>query len=195
MSEYLIFFIIVFGANLMPVFTPPGWWIFGVYLLNHEAELPLLVITGAVAAAAGRFLLGHATRRLGARFLSQSSRQNLSSARKAVEGRRRNRLIGFGVFAVSPIPSAQLFEAAGLAGVRLLPLTAVFLAGRIVAYSIYAYTAQGISQTSFGNMLRDEFTSPVGIALQVALLALLVLLTRIHWRKHLTSDRAEGKER
>lgn len=192
MSDYLIFFIIVFAANLMPVFTPPGWWIFGVYLLNREAALPLLVVTGAAAAAAGRFLLGHATGRLGARFLPQSARENLSAAREAVERRRRNRLIGFGLFAVSPIPSAQLFEAAGLAGLRLLPLAAVFFAGRIVAYSIYAYAANEISGTSLGDMLRDELTSPVGIAVQLVLLGLIVLLARKDWRRHLSGDQGKN---
>lgn len=191
-----MFFVLVFAANLMPAFTPPGWWIFGFYLLNNDADLPLLVVTGAAAAATGRFLLGHATRRLGARFLQARTLQNLAYVREAIETRRRNKILGLVLFLISPIPSAQLFEAAGLAGLRLLPLASVFFIGRTIVYSIYAYTAKSISQTSFGNMLRDQLTSPLGVAVQVGLLASLILLTRVNWRKHLKiEDKGEPNDR
>jgi hypothetical protein len=40
------------------------------------------------------------------------------------------------LFAAAPLPSAQLFEAAGLARVRLRHLVAAFFVGRLVSYSI-----------------------------------------------------------
>lgn len=185
MAEYLIFFAIVFGVNLLPAFGPPTWSIIALYALNSDLKLALLVMTAAIAAATGRFLLGHATRLFGARFLSEKSKGNLAAAREALEQRRRNTLLALGLFALSPVPSAQLFEAAGLAGLRLVPFTAAFFVGRIVSYSIYGLTAQGIRSTSMGEVLREELSSPVGIAIQVAMLGLLVLLTRIDWRKRL----------
>jgi uncharacterized membrane protein YdjX (TVP38/TMEM64 family) len=185
MLEYLIFFGIVFGVNLMPAFGPPTWSIIALYALNTDLEIALLVTIGAAAAAAGRLVLALVTRRLGMRFLSKRSRRNLDAAREALEKRKRNTLIGLGLFALSPVPSAQLFEAAGLACIRLLPFTAAFFAGRLVSYSVYALAAKGISATSLGEAFRDELTSPLGIALQVAMLGCLVLLARIDWRKRL----------
>ena len=102
---------------------------------------------------------------------------------EALEKRRRNSLLALGLFALSPVPSAQLFEAAGLTRLRLLPFTAAFFAGRIVSYSIYGYTAQVIRSTNMGEVLREGLGSPFGIAIQVAMLAALVLLARIDWRK------------
>jgi hypothetical protein len=93
--------------------------------------------------------------------------------------------LGLGLFALSPLPSAQLFEAAGLARVRLLGFTAAFFAGRLISYSAYALTAKGIQRTTMGGVFRHALTSPLGIALQVAMIALLVALVQVDWDKRL----------
>ncbi len=185
MTQYLILFAIIFGVNLMPAFGPPTWSIIALYTLNSDLKVPLLVIVGAAAAALGRYLLGHGTRLLGARFLPERIRSNLDAAREALERRKRHAFLALGLFALSPVPSAQLFEAAGLTGVRLLPFTVAFFAGRIVSYSIYAYTAKGIRSSSLGDAFRRSLTNPIGLAIEIAMIALLVVLTQVDWRKRL----------
>lgn len=56
MNEYLILFGIVLGINLMPAFGPPTWSVIVIYGLNTKIPVAALVVTGAVAAALGRFL-------------------------------------------------------------------------------------------------------------------------------------------
>ena len=182
MNDVLVLFVIVFGVNLLPAFGPPTWSILVVYRLNTEMPTWLLVVTGAAAAACGRLLLALAFRFFG-RYLSQKSRKNLQAAREALERRKRNSWIAVGLFAMSPIPSAQLFEAAGLAGVRLVAFTAAFFVGRLVSYTLYAYGAGKIADTSLGEALRGGFSNPIIIGVQVALIALLVVMTRIDWAK------------
>lgn len=184
MSDVLILFLIVFGVNLLPAFGPPTWSILVVYRLDSAMPTPVLVLTGAAAAACGRLLLAYAFRWFG-RYLSAKSRNNLAAAREAIERKRRNTWLALGLFAMSPVPSAQLFEAAGLAGVRLLGFTAAFFAGRLLSYSVYAYGAGKLAQTSLGDALRGGFRNPIVIAVQVALIVLLVLMTRIDWSKRL----------
>ena len=182
MTDYFILFLIVLGVNLMPAFGPPTWAILVLYGLNTRIPIIPLVITGAAAAALGRYLLarvfwiirGH---------LSARSRRNLQAARQALERRKRNKFLLLGLFAISPAPSAQLFEAAGLGGVRLVGFTAAFFAGRIVSYFIYASTAAHIRETSIGEAFRNQLYSPVGILLQIALIGLLVAMTRIDWAR------------
>ena len=94
--------------------------------------------------------------------------------------------MGLALFALSPLPSAQLFEAAGLLRVRLLPFTAAFFAGRLVSYFIYTSTAAKIRETSIGDAFRGALSQPLGIALQVLLIAMLVALTRIDASKWLS---------
>jgi len=52
-------------------------------------------------------------------------------------GGHKRAIAGLGLFAVSPMPSAQLFVAAALLAVPLLPLTAAFFAGRFATYTMY----------------------------------------------------------
>lgn len=54
--------------------------------------------------------------------------------------------------------------------VPLVPLTAAFFAGRLVSYSLYVGLAT-IAERNLGSLLIDALTSPVGIAVQVAMLS------------------------
>jgi len=78
------------------------------------SDLPAvpLVRLGAVAAAAGRLVLASVVRRFRTRF-SERRRNNLEAAEQLLVGSRRKALAGLGLFALSPVPSAQLFVAAG----------------------------------------------------------------------------------
>ncbi len=184
MLPYLLLFAIVFGANLLPAFAPPTWTIVVVYGLGSHLPLWAVVPIAALAAASGRLLLALAFRLLRHRIPAKMKR-NLEAAGRALEKKRRNSAIGMGLFALSPLPSAQLFEAAGLANMRLLPLAAAFMAGRLVSYSAYGLTAKGIAEKAGPDTIRHALTSPLGIALQVAMIALLVAAAQVDWAKHL----------
>ena len=187
MTEYLILFAIVFGVNLLPAFGPPSWSIIVLYGLNSDLPVPAIVATGAVAAALGRFCLAHGTRHL-RRWVSEKTRRNLEAARELLQKNKRRGVLALGLFALSPVPSAQLFEAAGLTGVRLLPFTLAFFAGRLVSYSIYAGSAKAIEHLTIADTFRDTLTSPLGIGLQVVMLAALVALAKVDWARFLPKD-------
>lgn len=182
MSEYLILFAIVLGVNLMPAFGPPTWSIIVLYGFNSDLPVPAIVAIGALAAALGRYGLAHGTRLL-RRWVSDKTRANLEAAKAALEKNKRRGVLALGLFALSPVPSAQLFEAAGLAGVRLLPFTLAFFAGRLVSYSIYAGSAKAVEHLTIAETFREALTSPLGIGLQVAMLAALVALAKVDWTK------------
>ena len=182
MTDYLILFAIVLGVNLMPAFGPPTWSIIVLFGFNSDLPVPAIVGTGAAAAALGRYALAHGTRLL-RHWMSYKTRRNLAAAKVALEKNRRRGFLALGLFALSPVPSAQLFEAAGLAGVRLLPFTLAFFAGRLVSYSIYAGGAKAVEHLTIGDTFRGSLTSPLGIGLQVLMLAGLVVLAKVDWAK------------
>src|SRR3954463_3010226 len=193
MTAYLGLFAIVFGVNLLPAFGPPTWSIIVVYGLSTKLNLPVVIGLSAIAAASGRLLLAHGCRLL-RHHIPAKMKRNLEAAGRALEKKRSRSALGMGLFALSPLPSAQLFEAAGLANMRLLPLTAAFLAGRLVSYSVYAFTAKGIAEKSGnGDTIRHALTSPTGIALQVGMILLLVLLAQVDWAKHFGKPKAKAK--
>lgn len=168
----------------MPAFGPPTWSIIVLFGLGTQMPTPAIILTGALAAASGRFLLALGFRLLGNR-VSVRTRRNLAAARGALERNKRGGLVALALFALSPVPSAQLFEAAGLARVRLVGFTIAFFAGRIISYSIYAFTAKSIQKSSMGDVLLDAFTSPASIVIQILMIVALVGLTRIDWARRL----------
>ena len=182
MTAYLLLFAVVLGVNLLPAFGPPTWSIIVLFGIQTELPLPAIVIVGAVAAALGRCLLAHGTRLL-RRWVSAKTKRNLEAAKAALEKHRHRGWLALALFALSPLPSAQLFEAAGLTGVRLLPFTAAFFAGRLVSYSIYATGAHAARASSLADTFKHALTSPLGIGLQVLMLAALVALAKVDWAK------------
>jgi hypothetical protein len=178
-TGYLLAACSIFAINLLPAFGPPTWAVLVFFRLNSDLAAVPLILVGALAAASGRLVLAKTSRRFRSRF-SQQRLESLQAAEDLLVGSRGRALAGLGLFALSPVPSAQLFVAAGLLTVPLLPLTLAFFAGRLVSYSLYVGAASAAKE-SFGSVLADAFASPLGVALQVLMLGLVVLLVRVDW--------------
>ena len=181
MTEYLIAAAVIFAVNLLPAFGPPTWSILVLLTLNFDLAMAILVPLGAVAAATGRFTLACGARRLRGRA-SEQRLTNLDAARELLTGNRRRAVTGLGLFAISPLPSAQLFVAAGLLAVPLLGLTIAFFVGRLVSYTLYVGAASAAEET-LGSVVSETLTSPVGVALQILMLGMLVALWRVDWTR------------
>lgn len=188
MAQYALLFGIVFAIHLAPAFTPPTWPVIVLYSLNTQLPIGWLILTAGLAAATGRHSLARLSR-LFARWFPVEARRNLDAARALVEERRAGRLVALGLFLLTPVPSAQLFEAVGLAGARIWPCTLAFLVGRLCFYSAYALTARRVQATSLSDSFRDTLTSPLGIAVQITVIILLVLIIRTDWSRWLTRRR------
>jgi uncharacterized membrane protein YdjX (TVP38/TMEM64 family) len=189
--EYLVLAGVVFGVNLLPAFGPPTWAVLVFFRLQSSLAAVPLVIVGALAAASGRLVLGYVSRRFRAR-LSPQRIEHLEAARETLVGGRKRGLVGLGLFALSPLPSAQLFVAAGLIDAPLPPLTAAFFTGRLVSYSIYV-TAASAAKHSFGSIIQRSLTSPLGVALQLLMLGALVALLRVDWARALSHRRRRAE--
>lgn len=182
---YLAMVGIIFAINLLPAFGPPTWSVLVLFRLDSHLNVVALVALGALAAATGRYVLALGTRRLSG-HLSRERVANLEAAGSKLTGGRGRTIVGLGLFALSPLPSAQLFVAAGLMHFPLLSATAVFFSGRIVSYSIYVAGATALRNTSIAQTITSSFTSPLGIALQVGMVLVVVVLARLPWIRLLT---------
>lgn len=165
---------VVFAINLLPAFGPPTWAVLVFFSLQLDVPAAALVGVGAVAAASGRYLLATGSRRVRPR-LSPARIAHLDRAEARITSNRLRSAAGLGLFALSPVPSGQLFVGAGLMTVPLVPLTAAFFVGRLVSYSIYVAVAT-VTEQSLGSLALDALTSPLGLALQVVMLIGLALL-------------------
>ncbi len=181
--QYVALFAIVLGINLLPAFGPPTWAVLVFTRLHWHLNPVALVLLGAIAAMSGRYVLARGARHFKGR-LPGRMRDNLEAARTLIEGKRVGALALFGVFVVSPLPSAQLFLAAGLLDLPLGLLTLAFFVGRLVSYSIYVSIAT-LADRQLGNVLGQVFGSPWSIGLQIVLLVAVCFLPFIDWRRFL----------
>ena len=163
LAELALALAVVFAVNLLPAFGPPTWAVLVFFSLDFGLPAAPLVLGGALAAASGRLVLAGAARRLRPR-LASARIERLDRAQAALGASRRRTAACLGLFALSPVPSGQLFFAAGLMTVPLMPLTGAFFAGRLVSYSLYLGAAR-VAAGSLGDVALDALTSPLGMAL------------------------------
>ena len=179
--------IVVFVINLAPAFMPPTWSILAFFAITFGLPLVPLAIGGAVAATAGRYALALASRRGGRRFLSAGQRDNLSALGTWIDTKGRLAApIAMLIYSFGPIPSNQLFIAAGLTTANLLPIAGAFLAGRLLSYTFWVGTAH-FAVTRLGDLFAAELRNGALVGLQLLALAALVAFTRIDWRRLLAS--------
>ena len=68
--------------------------------------------------------------------------------------------------------------------IAIRPLVLAFAAGRLVTYSVTVTGANAVAESSFGEVLLASITSPAAIAIQIAMIAALVILGNIKWKPH-----------
>lgn len=172
---------IILGVNLMPAFGPPTWSLLVFFRLNWHLNPVALVLIGVTAATMGRVVLALAARRLRDHFPPKALAR-LGTAQEALESHRFGTMAVFVLFVISPLPSAQLFLAAGLLELPLVPITIGFVIGRMFSYSLYV-TLATLAEKSLGSALGNMIGSPWAILVEVVLLAALAALPLVDWSR------------
>lgn len=149
--------------------------------VNLELSPPALVVIGALSAATGRLILALGARHFRSR-MSEERLENIDALGAELTANRKRGLAGLALFLVSPLPSAQLFIAAGILDAPLRPLLAAFLVGRLFSYSLYVGIAT-VAADGLGDLIADSLSSPPAIALQVAMLLALAALVKVDWAR------------
>jgi membrane protein YqaA with SNARE-associated domain len=191
MNHYFILAGLVFGINLLPAFAPPTWVVLVFYKLNTELDSFAIVAIGVSSSAAGRYILALVTRAIRTK-LKPEYVKNLEHLESRIGRGKKSLVLYFLFFAIAPIPSAQLFEAAALMGTPLLPITGAFMIGRAISYSTYVIGASTVKSHAMGTALVDSLKSPWGISIQILCIIALYLLVKIDWSKHLAKKRQDA---
>jgi hypothetical protein len=187
LSTYLLVATVIFVLNALPAFAPPTWSILVFFAIRYELEPALLIPIGVIAASGGRWILALYFRKLRDQ-LPKGWVANMENAGTHFRKSTPHATALFVLFFLSPISSAQLFEAAGvIKNQPLRPLIGAFAAGRVLTYSIYVTGAHAISSSNLGDLIREKMTSPSAIAIQILMVLGLVLLGNIKWKPAVTA--------
>ena len=182
MGNFLALVALVFSINLLPAFAPPTWIILVFYNLNTGLNTFAIIALGVMASTSGRYVLALGTGKLRGR-LNPKHVENLERVRTSLSKGGKGLILYFVFFIVSPLPSAQIFEAAALMNAALIPITIAFMIGRTISYSISVIGASTLKDHAMGHLLVQSIKSPWGIALQIICLLGIYALMKIDWFK------------
>jgi hypothetical protein len=116
--------------------------------------------------------------------MSEEAKRNIDTIKERLDQKWK---VTFGVFllyAFSPPPSNYLFIAYGLTTMDLLLIAVPFFIGCSVSYSFWGITSSILSHRINGTLLKHplSYLSTYFILVQIILLWLVYLFTRIDWR-------------
>ena len=185
MLELIILFIAVFILNVIPALAPPTW--LGLSYAGFRYPLyniTALALIGATAATLGRLTLAKLSRViLRQRFLSDATRENIDVLKQGLERRPKLTVSLCLFYAFSPLPSNYLFIAYGLTSLQWSLIAIPFFLGRFVGYNFWVFTGSIAAQRI--TLESTEGQSYLGwyfVLLQVLLLALVYLFTKVDWK-------------
>jgi len=182
-EHFVVAWAVAFVVNVIPAFMPPTWSVVSFFLIRFDLPLLPLAIGSAAAATGGRVLLALLTRRVGPRFMTADMRRNMDALAGYLQGHQKGvglGMLGFALF--SPIPSNQLFMAAGLANLDLKLVAPAFFLGRSISYTVAAGAA-GKAAADLTEVFTQQFTSAPAVLVELLSLASIVLLAKIPWAR------------
>lgn len=183
MQNYLLLVALILFINSIPAFAPPTWAILIFFMINFNLNPIFLVLLGVLSATTGRAFLAWYFRKF-AHLVPKKFARNMDYAGRYVESGSLRKYTLLGIFLISPVSSAQLFEAAGLMkSIRIKPLLAAFAVGRTISYTTYLTGASLVSDSTIGELVMRELKSPWAIATQIVMILGLVGLGQINWAK------------
>ncbi|TAK63498.1 MAG: hypothetical protein EPO22_06545 [Dehalococcoidia bacterium] len=174
---------LAFAINLAPAFMPSTWMVMAFFYIRFDLPLLVLTLGSAVASALGRMVLAWESHAFSRRFMP-GQRQDLDELGAFLDEHRQ--VIGPAVFlyALSPLPTNNLFIAAGMTGVSMTAVVAGFVASRMIANTFWVWTTHKAFD-SLGSLFTDAMTGPIGITLEIAGLVAVVLTFRLPWARWL----------
>ena len=174
---------IVFVINLVPAFMPSSWMVMAFFYIRFDLPLLPLTIGGALVSGLGRLLLAKGSGWFSERFM-RGKQDDLQFLGRYLERYKQAAAPATFVYTLSPLPSNNLFIAAGMVGMNMFWVLMGFWAGRIIADTFWVWTTERVF-SSLQDVFAGAFSSPWAIALQMASAAILVVLYLLPWSKWL----------
>jgi len=180
--SYLRLAVSIFFINTILAFMPPTWSVLTYFSAkNHLLLLPTVII-GAIFAVGGRVTLALMGKYLFRPILPKKTRANLESLGSFLKKRKEYTLPFIFAYAFSPIPSNQLFLAAGLSDFDIKFLATSFFLGRLLSYTVWVTLGTLIAQL-LERIFSKNHSTICGILIELFGFFCIYLLGKINWKK------------
>lgn len=179
---YLLLGLLVFAMNVLPAFMPPTWIVLVFFFLQFKLLPVPVVIIGAATATTGRILLYYLARHKILKYLPKKSQKNYEAFGKLFHIHKNVSIPALLLYAFLPIPSNQVYIAAGLAKIDVRLIAALFFTGRLISYSSWIATTHFAFKGLF-EIFKKYVLSPHIILLELFGFLIIFLLSQIDWSK------------
>ena len=177
----LLAFAIIFVINMIPAFMPASWMVMAFFYIQFDLPLLPLTLIGALCSGLGRIVLAKGSTWFKRNFM-RDKQQDLDDLGAFLDSRRH--AMGSTVFFYSllPLPTNNLFIAAGMAEVNLFWVLAGYWAARAIADTFWVWTTDQVFN-SLSDVFGVVFSSWFGIAFQLLGITSILLLYFLPWAK------------
>lgn len=179
---YVFLASIVLGINVIPAFMPPTWTILAFFVTKYDLQILPVVLIGASFATLGRIILAELSGTFFRRFLPKNLKENYASIGAYLNKNNKITIPLVVAYAFLPIPSNNIFIAAGLAKMRLRLLAASFFAGRLISYTFWVSLTDRLSD-NLPDLFSRHYAKTGSIIVEIIGLILIYLLGKIAWKK------------
>ncbi len=179
---FVVALVVVFVINLVPAFMPSTWVVLAFFYIKYDLPLVPLGISGAIVSGFGRLYLAKGSDVLTRTFF-KSKEADLRTLGNYLKEKGNVLAIVVFVYSLTPLPTNNLFIAAGMVKADMKKVLAGFWAARIPADIFWMYTGNA----TYGNFssVFEHSSSLSSILLQLSSLASIVLLYVLPWGKWL----------
>ena len=187
----LVCFALVFAINLVPAFMPSTWMLLSFFYIKFDPPLLPLTLGGALVSGLGRIVLARGSTWVKRRFMP-SKQADLDELGAFLDERRQYVGATVFVYALTPLPTNNLFIAAGMAEVRMAAVLAGFWSARAIADTVLVWTTDRVFDT-IEDVFAGAWGSWLALGLQclgLASVVLLYLLPWARWLRRLTRPKA-----
>ena len=163
---------------------PSTWSVLAFFTIRYDDfNIAVLVLIGAIAATIGRLVLAKLTRILiRDRLLDTVTRKNVDTLRDYLEKEKRLLFLVMFAFALTPLPSNQVFMAYGLTSLPLRHAAAPFFLGRLISYFAIVQVTDSVVNRFIVNVKTPTFVWYF-LTMQIITIVVVFLFTKIDWRR------------
>ena len=178
----LLIFAIAFAINLPPAFMPATWMLLAFARIKFGLPIVPLVIGGVFFSGLGRILLAK-----GSTFVHRRLRkpdEELEEVKQYLEERRNYVGLASFLYCLLPLPSNNLFIAAGIVEVSMLRVMIGFWLGRSIADFVYVWTTDQVFQ-NLGSVFERFYSDWLAIVINLVSLGAAAALLLVPWPRWL----------
>ncbi len=177
-------FALSFIINLVPAFMPSTWMILAFFYIKFDLPLVPLTIGGAIASALGRYLLAKASTLFKRRFL-RGRQGDMEELGEFLNEHRNYMALTVFVYALTPLPTNNLFIAAGMVEASMTQVLAGFITSRVLANTFWVWATHRTFQ-HLGDLFRGAAGSWLSVLLELMGVTSVILLYFLPWERWLS---------